>query len=248
MKNAVILFAGLLLTSVTQAQTYDIDPGHSQVDFTVRHMMISDVRGEFGKVSGVVVIDPKDQKLSKIEATIDANTINTREPKRDEHLRNADFFDVKKFPAITFKSTEVKKMGPKKLGVKGDLTIHGVTKPVKFVADVTPEVKDPWGNARRGATAKLKINRKDYGLGWNKVLEAGGMLVGEDVNILMNIEAIRRPEPAAAATPAPAKESATAATTKTQAKNATSAAPAKTHGKAAAVTPGTAASATKPAK
>ena len=195
-----IAVAALALPSLAFAGSYEIDASHSSAQFSIRHMMVSNVRGEFSKLSGTAVLDDKDPKASKIEATIDAATINTREPKRDEHLRSPDFFDTAKFPTITFKSTEVKKAGKGKYKVKGDLTMHGVTKPVVLdVASPESELKDPWGNVKRGAVATTKLNRKDFGLGWNQALEAGGVIVGEDVTVTIDLELNRKDGPTAAA-------------------------------------------------
>jgi polyisoprenoid-binding protein YceI len=171
---------------------YQIDSAHSSAQFTVRHMMISNVRGEFTKLSGSIAYDPADPANSSVEATIDAASINTRDPQRDAHLKSADFFDVERFPALAFRATEIGvRDGEGK--VKGDLTIHGVTREaVLHVEGPTPEAKDPWGNLRIGATATAKINRKDFGLAWNAALEAGGVLVGEEVKITIDLEAIRQ--------------------------------------------------------
>ena len=171
---------------------YQIDSAHSSAQFTVRHMMISNVRGEFTKLSGSIAYDPADPANSSVEATIEAASINTRDPQRDAHLKSADFFDVERFPALAFRATEIGvRDGEGK--VKGDLTIHGVTREaVLHVEGPTPEAKDPWGNLRIGATATAKINRKDFGLTWNAALEAGGVLVGEEVKITIDLEAIRQ--------------------------------------------------------
>lgn len=176
-----------------QAVRYDLDPAHSAAMFKVRHLMISNVKGEFTKLTGSVVYDPADPGNSSIEATIDATSINTREPQRDEHLKSADFLDVAKFPTITFKSKDIVPSGQGTFEVTGDLTIHGVTQEVALaVADVTPEAKDPWGFLRRGATATVTINRKDYGLVYNAALETGGVMVGEDVHITIDVEMVRK--------------------------------------------------------
>jgi polyisoprenoid-binding protein YceI len=171
---------------------YQIDSAHSSAQFTVRHMMISNVRGEFTKLSGSIAYDAADPANSSVEATIEAASINTRDAQRDAHLKSADFFDVERFPALTFRATEIGvRDGEGK--VKGDLTIHGVTREaVLHVEGPTPEAKDPWGNLRIGATATAKINRKDFGLTWNAALEAGGVLVGEEVKITIDLEAIRQ--------------------------------------------------------
>ena len=172
---------------------YQIDPAHSAAQFKVRHMMIANVKGEFTKVSGTVTSDPSNPAAVRIQATIDASSISTRDEQRDGHLKSADFFDVEKFPSITFQSKEVVPTGSDSFEAVGDLTIRGVTQPVALtVEEVTPEAKDPWGNMRRGATAKTKIRRKDFGLNWNVTLEAGGFLVGDDIEITIDVELIRQ--------------------------------------------------------
>jgi polyisoprenoid-binding protein YceI len=173
--------------------TYQIDSAHSAAHFSVRHMMISNVRGDFTKVSGTLLLDADNPANSAVEALIDAASINTREAPRDAHLKSADFFDVEKYPEMAFRSKSVEAAGDGELRVKGDLTIHGVTREVTLnVEGPTPEAKDPWGNQRIGATATTKINRKDFGLVWNVALEAGGVLVGEDIKISIDLEAIRQ--------------------------------------------------------
>lgn len=183
------LFAlAVFVPSVALAAQYDIDPSHSSAGFAVRHMMVTNVKGEFGKLSGTITLDEKDVSKSKVEATIDATTINTRDAKRDEHLKSPDFFDVAKFPTLTFKSTKVEKAGSG-YKVTGDLTMRGVTKSVVLeVAPLAPELKDPWGNLKTGTTVTTKLNRKDWGLNWNKALEAGGVLVGDEVTITIDLE------------------------------------------------------------
>lgn len=175
------------------AADYVIDPSHTSVGFTVRHLMVTKVRGSFEKVSGTVKYDPNEPEKIVIDATIDAASINTGEAKRDEHLRSPDFFDVAKHPTLTFKSKKAKVLGKGKLEVIGDLTIRGVTKEVTLqVEGLDQEIKDPWGNVRRGATATTRINRKDFGLAWNQVLETGGVMVGEDVDIQIDVQLIRQ--------------------------------------------------------
>ncbi len=174
------------------AITYQIDNAHSHAQFKVRHMMISNVRGEFSKVTGTIVYDADNPSASKINAEIDVSTISTREPQRDEHLKSGDFFDVARYPSITFASKDVAATGPDSFEVTGDLTIRGTTRQVALaVEDVTPEAKDPWGDFRRGASAKIKINRKNFGLAWNMALEAGGFLVGDDIEITIDVELVR---------------------------------------------------------
>ncbi len=186
------------------SQAWENDPSHSAATFSVRHLGLSSVRGEFGKMTAKFNLDDKDITKSTAEATIDTSTINTREPKRDAHLKSEDFFFVEKYPSITFKSKKFEKAGEGKHKVTGDLTIRGVTKEVVLdVEGPTKEVKDPWGGTHIAATATTKINRLDYGLKWNKAIEAGGFLVGDDVNITLDLE-FNKAQPAAAVTPAAA--------------------------------------------
>lgn len=195
MKRSILLIVLTLFftfPALSLAATWQIDPDHSSFQFKVRHLMVSNVKGDFTKAKGVVTIDDKDISNLKVELTIDAASVNTGHAKRDEHLRAADFFDVAKYPTITFISKKVAKEGPDRLKVTGDLNMHGVTQEVTVnVEGPTQEVKDPWGNFRRGATGTAKINRKDFGLTWNRALEAGGVVVGEDVDIYIEIELIR---------------------------------------------------------
>jgi len=196
MKHFIKLIAvivALAIPAFASASTWSIDPDHSSVGFKVRHLMVSNVKGSFDRHSGTVDIDDKDITKSRVEVTIDTASINTNVQKRDEHLRSADFFDVAKYPTITFASKKVAKAGGDKLRITGDLTLHGVTRQV--VLDVEPlskESKDPWGNIRRGTTASTKVNRKDFGLTWNKELETGGVLVGDEITITLEIEAIKK--------------------------------------------------------
>ncbi len=179
----------LLLPAVAFSATWNIDSDHSNVQFSVKHMMVANVKGSFGTVKGTVEIDDKDVAKSGVNVTIETGSINTGVAKRDEHLKSADFFDVTKYPAMTFVSKKVVKSGNDKLKVTGDLTIHGITKEVVLdVAGLTAETKDPWGGLRRGASASAKINRKDFGLTWNKALETGGVVVGEEVLITLEVE------------------------------------------------------------
>jgi polyisoprenoid-binding protein YceI len=156
--------------------------------------MISNVKGEFTSLTGTIAYDPDNLEESRVEAVIDANTINTRDEQRDAHLRSADFFDTAKYPTLTFRSKEFTSSGGR-LSVRGDLTIRGVTREVLLAVDgPTPEVKDPWGNYRFGATATTKVSRKDWGLVWNSVLETGGVMVGDEVTITLDLEAMRQAE------------------------------------------------------
>ena len=173
--------------------TYQIDTAHSSAQFKVRHMMIANVKGEFDKVSGTVNFDPANPTASTVDANIDVSTISTRDEQRDGHLKSSDFLDVEKYPAITFKSKKVTATGGDSFNVLGDLTIRDTTKEVTLnVEELTGEAKDPWGNMRRGATAKTRINRKDFGMNFNVALEAGGFLVGEDVDLTIDVEMIRQ--------------------------------------------------------
>jgi polyisoprenoid-binding protein YceI len=183
----------LSLPALALASTWNIDPDHSNIGFKVRHLMVSNVKGNFDKFTGTVELNDKDITKSKVEVSIDTNSINTNVQKRDEHLRSADFFDVAKYPAMTFVSKKVAKAGNDKLKVTGDLTLHGVTKEVVLdVEGPSQESKDPWGAFRKGATATTRINRKDFGLVWNKALETGGVAVGDEVTITLEIEMIRK--------------------------------------------------------
>lgn len=193
--SALLAIASMVLATGALAQTshWDIDPAHSVVGFSVRHMMVSNVRGEFTKLSGALEGIGSDVATAKINVTIDAASVSTREPKRDAHLMSPDFFDVAKFPTLTFVSKKVAHAGEGKLKITGDLTIHGVTKEVVLdVEGPTAEMKDPWGGTRVGAHATTTINRKDFGLLWNKTLEAGGVLVGEDVTISIDVELVKK--------------------------------------------------------
>lgn len=173
--------------------TYTIDPAHSKAQFSVRHMMVSNVRGEFTKISGTVDYDQQNPTAIRIDATIDATSINTGEPKRDAHLKSPDFFDTTKHPVLTFKSKSARKTGFG-LAVTGELTIHGVTREVVLdVEGPTTEIKDMMGSLRRGATATARINRRDFGLTWNAALETGGLVVGDQVSITIDVEAVRAP-------------------------------------------------------
>lgn len=175
-----------------QPGVYELDAAHSHVGFSVRHMMIANVRGEFQKVSGKVTYDPAQPESTRMSVSIDVASINTRDEKRDAHLRSADFFDAARYPAITFASSSVRR-GREGLEVTGDLTIAGVTRQVTLaIEELTPEHVDPWGNTRLGATARTKIRRSDYGMRWNAALEAGGVLVGDEVSIQIEVELVKQ--------------------------------------------------------
>lgn len=174
--------------------TFQIDPRHSSAQFAVTHLMISTVRGQFHQVNGTVIFDDADPSRSSVNITIDATTVDTQEPDRDKDLKSPNFFDVAKYPAMTFKSTKVESAGPGKLKITGDLTIHGVTKSV--VLNVTapkPAIKDPWGLQRTAVTGTTKINRQDFGITYNKTLDSGGVMVSNDVDITLDVEMIIPP-------------------------------------------------------
>ncbi|HEY6871843.1 MAG TPA: YceI family protein [Geobacteraceae bacterium] len=189
--SVAAIFA-LALPVVASASTWNIDPEHSNVGFKIRHLMISNVRGNFEKHAGTVDIDDKDITRSRVAVTIDTSSINTNVQKRDAHLRSPDFFDAARYPTMTFVSKKVARAGTDRLKVTGDLTLHGVTREVVLdVEGPSQESKDPWGNIRRGASASATVNRKDFGLVWNKALETGGVVVGDEVTITLEIEMIK---------------------------------------------------------
>jgi len=187
--------AGLLsLPAFAGTTSWQIDPKHSSAQFGVTHLMISTVRGEFHQVNGTVVLDDSDISKSSVNVTIDATTVDTREPDRDKHLMSPDFFDVAKYPTMTFKSTKVEPAGPGKLKITGDLTIRGVTK--QAVLEVTapkPPIQDPWGLQRTAVSGSTKINRQDFGVAWNKTLDSGGVVVGDEVNVTLDVEMVLPP-------------------------------------------------------
>jgi polyisoprenoid-binding protein YceI len=188
---------------------YAIDVGHSQVGFSVKHMMVSNVKGSFKKFAGNVHLDESDLSKMTVELSIETDSVDSADVKRDTHLKSPEFFDVKKFPKMTFKSTKVERAG-EGYKVMGDLTIRDVTKPVELsVTGLSGESKDPWGGFRRGATATAKVNRTDFGLKWNAVLETGGVAVAEEVTLILEVELLKKKDTAASAT-ATAKPSATA--------------------------------------
>jgi polyisoprenoid-binding protein YceI len=176
----------------TSTTVWNIDPAHSIAEFKVKHMMIANVKGQFPKISGVLTLDDSDLTKSNIEVSIEATSIDTRDSQRDAHLRSADFFHVEKFPTLQFQSAGVKVVRDGELSVEGDLTIRGVTRKVRFAVEgPTSPTKDPWGNTRVAVAATTKVNRKDFGLTWNAALEAGGILVGDEVTITLDIEFVK---------------------------------------------------------
>ena len=176
----------------TSATTWRIDPAHSTAEFKVRHMMIANVKGNFSKISGALFLDESDLANSRVEASIDAGSIETRESQRDAHLKSADFLDVERFPTLHFKSSSISIVKDGELSVEGNLTIHGITRKVRFTVEgPTLPSKDPWGNTRVAISAVTKIDRKDFGLTWNAVLEAGGILVGDEVTVTLEVEFVK---------------------------------------------------------
>jgi polyisoprenoid-binding protein YceI len=191
--SATALAAVLALPAAAATSTWQIDPNHSAAQFAVRHLAISTVRGAFTKVSGTIQFDDKDIAKSSVDVTIDAASVDTRVEGRDKDLRSDHFFDVEKYPTLTFKSIKVEQVEVGKLKVTGDLTIHGVTKQVVLdVEGPTAAVKDPWGNQRAAANATTKINRQDFGVKWNAKMDNGGWVVGDDVTITIDVEMVQK--------------------------------------------------------
>ncbi len=191
---ALALVAAPVL-ALGQAATWNIDGSHTRTGFSVKHLVISDVKGEFGTTEGKALIDEKDLAKSSVEVTIEAASVDTRDPKRDAHLKSADFFDVAKFPTITFKSTKVEAGKDGALTITGDLTMHGVTKPVTLEGSLTPIIKDPWGLERRGASFTGKLDRKAWGITWGKMTDVGAV-VGDEVKLDIQAEIVKeQPKP-----------------------------------------------------
>ena len=189
------LAAAIALPASAGTTTYQIDPRHSSAGFGVTHLMISTVRGEFHGVTGTVVVDDSDVSKSSVNVTIDATSLDTREPDRDKHLKSEAFFDVAKYPTITFQSTKIERNNDGSLKITGDLTIRGVTKSAILTASVPkPAIKDPWGLQRTAASASTRINRQEFGVAWNQKLDSGGVVVGDDVNITLDVEMIIPPQ------------------------------------------------------
>jgi polyisoprenoid-binding protein YceI len=187
------LAAAFAIPAPAATTTWKLDPNHSSAQFSVRHLGLSTVRGAFSTVNGTINFDDKDVSKSTVDVTIDVNSVDTRQPDRDKDLKSDKFFDVANNPTITFKSTKVEQASAGKLKVTGDLTIRGTTKSVVLDVDgPTAPVKDPWGNQRAAASATTKVNRQDYGVKWNAKLDNGGVVVGDDVNIIIDIEMIQQ--------------------------------------------------------
>jgi polyisoprenoid-binding protein YceI len=192
---AVVLLAAslsIVLSAAAQTSIWNIDPAHSNAQFTVRHLGISNVSGAFAKVTGTVVLEEKDIARSQVSAVIDAGSVDTRVPDRDKDLRSPNFLDVEKYPTLEFKSKRIVNDGAK-LQLIGDLTLHGTTREVTLDVDgPTPELNDPWGNVRRGFSATTTINRKDFGVVWNNTLKAGEAVVGDNVKIQIDVELVKK--------------------------------------------------------
>jgi polyisoprenoid-binding protein YceI len=185
----------LMAPAAVSAATWNINPDHSSIQFQVRYMTVVNVKGSFDKFQGTVQLDEKNPAKSSVNVSIDSTSINTGVEKRDEHLKTDDFFDCPQYPTITFISKKVTPAGKGKLKVIGDLTLLGLTKEVVLEVDgPTPEIKDPWGNIRRGATARTKIDRQDFGMTWNKVLDTGGIMIGNQINVIMEVELMKEPD------------------------------------------------------
>lgn len=189
--TVAVVMGFAVVVGVQAADTYKIDPAHTSIGFSVAHMVINEVNGKFTECEGTVVVNPDAKNaLVSIKGAIQTKSIDTGVAKRDTHLRSADFFDVEKFPTITFESSKIARRGNRQV-VAGTFTMHGVSKDIVIPVTVKGPVKNPWGGTRIGLKATLTVNRKDYGLTWNKALETGGMVVGEDVEIEINAEAVK---------------------------------------------------------
>lgn len=196
MKRAGLFYAILIgsLANMSYAGTYKIDESHTQVGFKIKHLVISTVSGRFNKFSGEFKFDSKTGKLEGLKTSIDASSIDTNEPDRDKHLKSKDFFDVQKFKTLEFVAKDVSYESSKPSEIKGDLTIHGITKPIVLKVEFKGEATDPWGNQRAAFEARTKVNRKDFGLNWNKSLDKGGVMIADDVDIQIEGEAILQKE------------------------------------------------------
>jgi polyisoprenoid-binding protein YceI len=180
------------MSSSSNTTTWTIDPAHAEIGFAVRHLMIATVRGRFGAVSGTVTVDEQNPRNSRVDVTVDVNSIDTRQEMRDNHLRSPDFFDVEKYPTMRFVSKRVEGDVRGEFRVVGDLTIRGVTREVTLTASLEGQTKDPWGNERAGFSASGKINRREFGLNWNQALETGGVMVGDEVKLTIDVELVHQ--------------------------------------------------------
>ena len=193
LRSTLVLLAALAAPALAQTtSTWEIDPAHSSIQFGVRHLMISTVKGKFPKFTATAVADEKEPTRAVVEASIDTASIDTGEAKRDEHLRGPDFFDVAKYPTITFKSTKIEPAGDHRYKLHGDLSMHGVTKPVVLDVEATQQVKGMRGETRAGARATTKVNRKDFGINWSKTMDGGGVVVGDDVDVTIEVEGVKK--------------------------------------------------------
>lgn len=192
MKTLILLSAVLAVAAPLRAETYEIDSAHSNVGFRIRHL-VAKTSGRFTKFSGTIDFTPGKPETWKVDADIDPASVNTDNEKRDGHLKTADFFDVEKFPKMGFKSTKVTDVKGETAKLHGDLTMHGVTKPVVLELEIGGTTKDPWGNAKAGFTARGKVNRKEFGMVWNKALDAGSVMLGEEVDVVIDVEAQGKP-------------------------------------------------------
>jgi polyisoprenoid-binding protein YceI len=192
LRPTLALLVALAAPALAETSTWEIDPAHSSIQFGVRHLMISTVKGRFPKFTATAVADEKEPTRAVVEASIDAASLDTGEAKRDEHLKSPDFFDVAKYPTITFKSTKVEAAGDRHFKLHGDLTMHGVTKPVVLDVEATPQVKGMRGETRAGARATTKVNRKDFGINWSKTMDGGGVVVGDDVDVTIEVEGVKK--------------------------------------------------------
>ena len=183
----------------SKTTTWTIDPAHAEIGFAVRHLMIATVRGRFGAVSGTVTVDEENAKNSKVDVTVDVTSIDTRQEMRDNHLRSPDFFDVEKFPTMHFVSKRIEGNTKGEFQVVGDLTIRDITREVALTATLEGRTRDPWGNERAGFSATGKINRREFGLNWNQALETGGVMVGDDVKLTIDVELVHQAAEKAAA-------------------------------------------------
>jgi polyisoprenoid-binding protein YceI len=189
--RSVIAIVAVSFPQVAAASRWQIDPAHTSAQFAVRHLMISTVRGTFSKVTGAVNLDESDLAKSSVHASIDVASIDTREPKRDAHLKGPDFFDAAAYPAITFTSKNVAKLSETKFQITGDLTMRGVTKEVVLNVEGAPTpATDPMGNRRIGGVATTKLNRRDFGIQWNKIMDGGGVVIGDDVDVTIDVELV----------------------------------------------------------
>ena len=196
MKTILISLLALTFSAMAHAADYDVDPAHSSVGFNIKHM-VGKVNGSFTDFSGNFSFDPKKVTEDKVDFSVKMASVNTQNEKRDKHLQSADFFEVEKYPTMTFKSKKVTAAGKEKFKIVGDLTLHGVTREETFLVDFGGIIKDPWGNMRAGFSATTTLNRKNYGIIWNKTLDAGSLMLGEDVNVSLQVEAVQKAADAA---------------------------------------------------